>query len=119
MMSPRQYRRFAAVVTALMMMVVTAIFLAATADAHENWVTVHNGNDAGTVASGHDTLVACDGTNNGHSFAVQGRTASGKIRTQFDPGASSACTSWNPGDVGDFVKLRWACHGNYGAWKDA
>jgi hypothetical protein len=87
------------------------------AQAHERWVYLHNYNDAGAAASGHERLIACDGTSNGHHFGVQGRTASGNTYTIYDVGSGAGCNSNNPGGHGAFTQIRWVCHGSVGSWR--
>lgn len=85
------------------------------AEAHRTQVTLHNSNDAGLVSASHHRLTACDGTNNGHRFALQGEKRGGGVATVFDFGSSSQCHSTHFG--AEIARIRWACHGEVGEWK--
>lgn len=102
---------------ALAVMLVLAMLAQGTAQAHRQTVTLHNGNDAGWVNSGHHVVVACDGTNNGHIFGVEARLRSGATPILFDFGASGQCIDTRYSS--EVEAVRWVCAEGRGQWRNA
>jgi uncharacterized protein YwbE len=95
-----------------------ALIGAHSVEAHERWVTIHNGNDAGRVTPSHAAIQACDGTSNGHPFGIQGQVRDGRIATSIESNPDQLCKDpYNPDGMGDFVRIRWVCHGEHGPWR--
>lgn len=99
-----------------LMLVASALFTGP-AVAHQQLVTLHNGNDAAWNTSGHHTLVVCDGTNNEHRFGAEVRLANGNTPTRFDFGAGGECN--DDRFDSEIRHIRWVCHGEKGEWRDA
>lgn len=83
------------------------VVFAPQAEGHARYVYLHNHNDSAWVTTSHAKLVACDGTDNGKTFGVQGRTRSGTVRTLWDDGPGQSCNIYPGGGVGDFHQIRW------------
>lgn len=87
------------------------------AEAHQQMVTLHNGNDAAWTGSGHHLLVVCDGTNNGHRFGAEVKLRNGNTPIRFDFGSGGEC--YDDSFSSEITAIRWVCHGAKGAWRNA
>lgn len=106
---------------AVVFIIAVGLALAPEAEGHARYVYLHNHNDSGWVTSGHNRLVACDGTDNGDTFGVQGKTRSGNMRTLWDDGPGQSCNISRGGGIGDFPEIRWieqvGGHVRHGEWR--
>lgn len=87
------------------------------AEAHRQFITLHNGRDYSQVQEHHHRIVVCDGSNNNHLYGTQVRFRGGSTRTVFDFGAGQKCASQRfDRRIQD---IRWVCDEGYGRWRRA
>lgn len=95
------------VALALGLVAALEVHLARPAEAHATYVHLHGGADEGWVTTHHDTLIACNNTNNGRWFGVEGREPRGDKALVRDRESGPSCPFKDPRSLGEIRRIRW------------